>query len=159
MSTERSISLGRRALIRSLFATPALVASASAARRTVSPGVDWGKWFHDWFGRDFGMIGYYSDDNARLLASREPVDIVFLGDSITEGWRDARPAFFQRGRINRGISGQTTPQMLLRMYSDVVALLQPGDPGDVAAAAALAADPRRSISWPERMTSPATLAR
>ena len=88
----------------------------------VPPGVDWGKWFHDWFGRDFGMIGYYSDDNARLLASREPVDIVFLGDSITEGWRDARPAFFQRGRINRGISGQTTPQMLLRMYSDVVAL-------------------------------------
>jgi lysophospholipase L1-like esterase len=68
------------------------------------------------------MIDYYRDDNAALLASREPVDIVFLGDSITEGWHDKRPGFFTRGRINRGIGGQTTPQMVLRMYSDVVEL-------------------------------------
>jgi lysophospholipase L1-like esterase len=47
---------------------------------------------------------------------------VFIGDSITEGWHDKRPGFFTRGRINRGIGGQTTPQMVLRMYSDVAAL-------------------------------------
>jgi hypothetical protein len=43
------------------------------------------------------MIGYYADDNAKLLASREPVDVIFLGDSITEGWFDKRPSFFTRG--------------------------------------------------------------
>jgi lysophospholipase L1-like esterase len=68
------------------------------------------------------MIDYYRDDNAALLASREPVDIVFLGDSITEGWHDKRPGFFTRGRINRGIGGQTTSQMVLRTYADVVEL-------------------------------------
>ena len=46
----------------------------------------------------------------------EPVDVVFMGDSITEGWNDKRPGFFTRGRIDRGIGGQTTSQMVLRMY-------------------------------------------
>ena len=45
-----------------------------------------------------------------------------MGNSITEGWMDKRPGFFTRGRIDRGIGGQTTPQMVLRMMSDVVAL-------------------------------------
>jgi lysophospholipase L1-like esterase len=51
-----------------------------------------------------------------------PVDVVFMGDSITEFWLDKQPAFFSRRRVDRGISGQTTSQMLLRMMSDVVAL-------------------------------------
>jgi lysophospholipase L1-like esterase len=84
--------------------------------------VDWNAWFKDWLLRDFGMRGYYADDNARLLAMHLPVDIVFLGDSITEGWMDKRPAFFKSGRIDRGIGGQTSSQMVLRMMSDVVAL-------------------------------------
>jgi lysophospholipase L1-like esterase len=45
-----------------------------------------------------------------------------MGDSITEGWFDKRPSFFTRGRVDRGIGGQTTSQMMLRMMSDVVAL-------------------------------------
>lgn len=49
-----------------------------------------------------------------------------MGDSITEGWRDADPAYFETAgrlsRIDRGISGQTTAQMLLRFEQDVVAL-------------------------------------
>jgi lysophospholipase L1-like esterase len=110
------MTFARRRFLQSALALPLL-----AAQRP-PPGVDWNKWFHDWFGRDFGMISYYADDNAKLLASREPVDVVFLGDSITEGWHDKRPGFFTRGRIDRGIGGQTTPQMVLRMYSDVVAL-------------------------------------
>ena len=115
--------LGRRALIQGVLTAPLLLASAPAlAKKSPPPGSDWGKWFHDWFGRDFGMTGYYAEDNAALLASKAPVDVVFMGDSITEGWIDKRPGFFTRGRIDRGIGGQTTSQMVLRMMSDVVAL-------------------------------------
>ena len=110
------MTLARRRFLQSALALPLL-----AAQRP-PPGVDWNKWFHSWFARDFGMISYYADDNAKLLASHEPVDVVFMGDSITEGWHDKRPGFFTRGRIDRGIGGQTTPQMVLRMYSDVIAL-------------------------------------
>ena len=106
----------RRRFLQSALALPLL-----AAKRA-PPGVDWNKWFHDWLSRDFGMIGYYAEDNAKLLASKGPVDIVFMGDSITEGWMDKRPGFFTPGRVDRGIGGQTTPQMVLRMMSDVVAL-------------------------------------
>lgn len=117
------MSFDRRDLIRAGLACPLLLASGAAwAKEKVPPGEDWGKWFHDWFGRDFGMVGYYADDNAALLASHAPVDVVFMGDSITEGWFDKRPSFFTRGRVDRGIGGQTTSQMVLRMMSDVVAL-------------------------------------
>jgi lysophospholipase L1-like esterase len=110
-------------MIQGLMASPLLLVSAPAiAKKRPPPGADWGKWFHDWFARDFGMIGYYADDNAALLASKAPVDVVFMGDSITEGWIDKRPGFFSRGRVDRGIGGQTTAQMVLRMMSDVVAL-------------------------------------
>jgi len=48
---------------------------------------------------------------------------VFMGDSITQGWRDAHPAFFaDNGFLGRGISGQVTAQMLVRFWPDVVAL-------------------------------------
>lgn len=106
----------RRRFLQSTLALPLL-----AAQRP-PPGTDWNAWFKGWLVRDFGMTGYYAEDNAKLLASKDPVDIVFLGDSITEGWQDKRPGFFGRGRINRGIGGQTTPQMVLRMFDDVVAL-------------------------------------
>ena len=113
----------RRDLFRALVAVPAMLASAAAvAKQKIPPGADWNTWFRGWFGRDFGMVGYYADDNAKLLASRSPVDVVFMGDSITEGWFDKRPEFFAKGRVDRGIGGQTTPQMVLRMMSDVVAL-------------------------------------
>lgn len=112
----------RRALFGVALAAPAMLASAAWAKQKVPPGADWNSWFRGWFGRDFGMVGYYAEDNARLVASKVPVDVVFMGDSITEGWMDKRPGFFTRGRIDRGIGGQTTPQMVLRMMSDVVAL-------------------------------------
>lgn len=48
--------------------------------------------------------------------------IVFMGDSITEGWKVSRPEFFRGDRVDRGISGQTTSQMLGRFYADVIAL-------------------------------------
>ena len=49
--------------------------------------------------------------------------IVFMGNSITEGWPNKDPEFFKNPNyINRGIGGQTTPQMLLRFRADVIDL-------------------------------------
>jgi lysophospholipase L1-like esterase len=71
---------------------------------------------------DWAWLARYRDDNARVLASKVKVHAVFLGDSITEGWRDSQPDFFATANVCRGISAQTTPQMLVRMRSDVVDL-------------------------------------
>ncbi|MDV7396828.1 GDSL-type esterase/lipase family protein, partial [Arthrospira platensis SPKY1] len=50
-------------------------------------------------------------------------DIVFMGNSITEFWSIERPDFFKaKPWVNRGISGQTTPQMLVRFRQDVIEL-------------------------------------
>jgi lysophospholipase L1-like esterase len=74
--------------------------------------------------QDWANLARFRDANAQLLAG--PADgqrVVFMGDSITEGWSAGDPEFFaHRSRINRGISGQTTPQMLLRFRDDVIAL-------------------------------------
>ena len=71
---------------------------------------------------DWAWLGRYRDDNAKLLASGEKVHAVFLGDSITEGWARTDPEFLSKGNVGRGISAQTTPQLLVRMYQDVIAL-------------------------------------
>lgn len=68
---------------------------------------------------DWANLNRYAAENAAMRGAR--VSTVFMGDSITQGWREQRPAFFE-GRAGRGISGQTTPQMLLRFQADVVAL-------------------------------------
>tara|TARA_B100001765_G_scaffold137077_1_gene86602 strand:- start:624 stop:1229 length:606 start_codon:yes stop_codon:yes gene_type:complete len=69
-------------------------------------------------------LGKYRLDNANLaLASSSENRIVFMGNSITEGWETLHPEFFLgKPYINRGISGQTTPQMLLRFRADVINL-------------------------------------
>lgn len=71
---------------------------------------------------DFAWTERYGADNRALIESATPTGIVFMGDSITQGWRDKRPGFFTKGRVGRGIGGQTTPQMVLRMMPDVIAL-------------------------------------
>lgn len=71
---------------------------------------------------DFAWTQRYAADNRALIESNTPTGIVFMGDSITQGWRDKRPDFFTKGRVGRGIGGQTTPQMVLRMMPDVIAL-------------------------------------
>jgi len=71
---------------------------------------------------DWAWLGRYRDDNAKLLASGAKVDVVFLGDSITEGWARTDSEFFSKGIVGRGISAQTTPQLLVRMHADVIAL-------------------------------------
>jgi len=71
---------------------------------------------------DWAWLGRYREDNATLLASGAKVDTVFHGDSITEGWVRNDAEFFSKGNVGRGISAQTSPQLLVRMHSDVVAL-------------------------------------
>ena len=63
----------------------------------------------------------YREDNARV-DPQHPPRVVFIGDSITENWLTADPEFFAHGNLARGISGQTSPQVLVRFYQDVVAL-------------------------------------
>jgi lysophospholipase L1-like esterase len=73
---------------------------------------------------DFAGLGRYRDDNVKLTPT-EKGRVVFYGDSITDGWgrRPGTGQFFPgKPYVNRGISGQTTPQMLIRFRQDVVAL-------------------------------------
>lgn len=74
---------------------------------------------------DWAGLGRYAAANA-ALAAPAPGErrIVFMGDSITEGWSRGAPdgPFADPANVNRGISGQTTPQMLVRFRSDVIAL-------------------------------------
>ena len=74
---------------------------------------------------DWPELQRYRDANARLPAAvpGQP-RVVFFGDSITEGWgREGSAGFFPgKGWLNRGISGQTTAQMLVRFPQDVLAL-------------------------------------
>lgn len=71
--------------------------------------------------RDWAGLCRYRTEND--LQRRQPSpDVIFLGDSITESWLHADPEYFSGKVIDRGISGQTTSQILLRFYPDVVAL-------------------------------------
>ena len=74
--------------------------------------------------QDWANLGKYKEANEELIKSSSGEDrIGFIGDSITEGWSDFSPEFFQKNNfVNRGISGQTTPQMLIRLKPDAVRL-------------------------------------
>ncbi|WP_047495156.1 SGNH/GDSL hydrolase family protein [Terriglobus sp. TAA 43] len=69
------------------------------------------------------LTRYRAEDEAIPPPSADEQRVVFLGDSITDRWGRKVGTFFPgKGYINRGISGQTTPQMLLRFQQDVVRL-------------------------------------
>ncbi|MDR1683616.1 MAG: SGNH/GDSL hydrolase family protein [Candidatus Symbiothrix sp.] len=69
---------------------------------------------------DWACFGCYAAANDTVKA---PVEAVFLGNSITWGWYRDHPEFFNdNGFVGRGVSGQTTGQMLVRFQADVVAL-------------------------------------
>jgi lysophospholipase L1-like esterase len=72
--------------------------------------------------QDWPQLSRYGDANAKLAPpAKNENRVVFLGDSITDGWKLA-DYFPGKPYVNRGISGQTTPQMLIRLRPDVVAL-------------------------------------
>lgn len=75
--------------------------------------------------QDWANIGRYRADNAQLASAPASAQdrVVFLGDSITDAWGRTHGSFFPgKPYVNRGISGQTTPQMLIRFRPDVIAL-------------------------------------
>ena len=97
---------------------------------------EWTKKFKDWeldemrkkdeerFHTDWQNIARYRDANTALATttSNKP-RVVFMGNSITDGWINADSSFFaDKNYIDRGISGQTTPQMLIRFRPDVIDL-------------------------------------
>ena len=74
-------------------------------------------------GQDWANLKKYSADNEQLKSNPSGIAVVFMGNSITEGWVNASPEFFSDNNyVGRGISGQTTPQMLIRFTPDVLDL-------------------------------------
>lgn len=70
---------------------------------------------------DWPNLRRYRSENAALKNQKDRV--VFMGNSITDGWSKVSPEFFEgKPYVNRGISGQTTPQMLVRFRQDVIDL-------------------------------------
>lgn len=69
---------------------------------------------------DWGWRCRFQKEN--LAMNDKAPRAVFMGDSITEGWSRLDPDLFAQGFANRGISGQTSGQMLVRFYQDVIAL-------------------------------------
>jgi lysophospholipase L1-like esterase len=74
--------------------------------------------------QDWPYLKKYEKENSELpVLLPGQKRIVFMGDSITEFWSALCPEFFAgKPYINRGISGQTSPQMLIRFRADVIAL-------------------------------------
>ena len=73
---------------------------------------------------DWPNLFQYQDENRLVgLPEKGKQRVVFMGDSITEEWSNLYPGYFDtKGYINRGIGGQTTPQMLIRFKPDVIDL-------------------------------------
>ena len=74
---------------------------------------------------DWPALARYREDNSKVIAPlKNEQRVVFMGDSITDSWDAPNSGGFFPGKpfINRGISGQTTPQMLIRFRRDVIEL-------------------------------------
>lgn len=76
------------------------------------------------YAKDWPNLKRYQEENAALeIPNPNQHRVIFMGDSITEGWLRERPEFFaNKPYVNRGVDGQTTPQMLLRFRQDVINL-------------------------------------
>ena len=76
------------------------------------------------YAQDWANLNRYQEENSELsLPTSGDTRVVFMGNSITERWMKNRPDFFSNNPyVNRGIAGQTSPQMLLRFRQDVIDL-------------------------------------
>ena len=76
------------------------------------------------YAQDWANLKRFQQENSELLLPKANEHrVIFMGNSITEGWLSIRPEFFKnKPYVNRGISGQTTPQMLIRFRQDVIHL-------------------------------------
>ena len=105
----------RRRILALMAAAPLGVAgAASAARAADAPAAPAGLSEEERRRlTDFPWLARYADDNARVLAAGKPVTLVFMGDSITQGWPDKRPAFFAQGGrvVERGQDHRNHPAL------------------------------------------------
>src|SRR4051812_37768710 len=117
-----------RLILTMLLTTPAFAQQPTAPAPAAQPSADElarqraaqeEKLHNDW-----ADLHKYQDANHRLSApAKNENRVVFMGNSITEGWAPHFATMFPgKPYIGRGISGQTTPQMLVRFHQDVVAL-------------------------------------
>lgn len=76
------------------------------------------------FAQDWANLNQFRAENEKLrVPAKDEKRVVFMGNSITIGWSSIHPEFFaNKSYINRGIGGQTTPQMLIRFRADVISL-------------------------------------
>ena len=79
--------------------------------------------YKDLMEQDWANLKKYKTENEKIIKNEAYPRVVFMGNSITEGWVNKQPEFFRKNNyVGRGIGGQTTPQMLVRFMQDVVAL-------------------------------------
>ena len=72
---------------------------------------------------DWANMNFYKESNEKLKKIDDPNRVVFMGNSITQGWGNYHASFFSDNPfVNRGIGGQTSPQMLVRFRPDVINL-------------------------------------
>ena len=93
-----------------LLITPSLQAQNDSMKNELNETNDWPN------------LRRYRSENAQLKPEKNRV--VFMGNSITDGWINVSPGFFKKNPnyLDRGIGGQTTPQMLIRFRQDVIDL-------------------------------------
>jgi lysophospholipase L1-like esterase len=114
-------------------AAPAQTGKAESTREEKAPCTtpkteeisEWQKQYNARLISDFPWLAKFKEADLALAAPAAGENrVVFMGDSITEGWHFDTPEIGFPGKpyINRGISGQTTPQMLVRFRQDVIAL-------------------------------------
>ena len=104
---------------------PATAETAPAPKPAAAPASSWQKAHEEQMKNDWPWLGRFKEaDLALAPPAANENRVVFMGDSITQGWHIEGPqgSFPGKPYINRGISGQTTPQMLLRFRQDVIAL-------------------------------------
>ena len=97
----------------------------AAAKPAEAPVSDWQKAHDEQLKIDWPWLARFKDaDQALAPPAAGENRVVFYGDSITQGWKIEGPDGYFPGKpyVNRGISGQTTPQMLVRFRQDVIAL-------------------------------------
>lgn len=108
--------------IKLLFVTAALIASSSLFSQENNPleRIDVNQMLMH---IDWPNMTHYDAQNKQIDLENNRGRVVFMGNSITQGWEQFMPKMFDNNTyINRGIGGQTTPQMLLRFRQDVIAL-------------------------------------
>jgi lysophospholipase L1-like esterase len=102
----------------------AVIAQKNAPKPTQEQQDAWKKAEEERLHNDWANFTRFRDDNIKIgLPAAGEKRVVFMGNSITEGWINMDPDFFSgKPYVNRGVSGQTTPQMLVRFRPDVINL-------------------------------------